>query len=84
METLFSVWLTKNVDDIHKCLRSIFQEGYSGLQLLNQIHAEVVFGTRFGKVEKQKLGVLLGKCEKKLVDGADEELQILHILTVWF
>ena len=83
MDNLFSIWLTKNVDEIHKCLRSVFHEGYSGLSLLSQIQSEIVSGSRFSKQEKQKIAVLLGKCEKKLIDGADEELQLLHLMCTW-
>lgn len=83
MDSLFSTWLTKNVASIHKKLREINQQGYSGLQLLSQIHTEVVSGSRFNKIEKQKLAILLGKAEKKLFDGADEELQLLYIMTTW-
>ena len=82
MDKLFSVWLTKNFEEIHKCLCSIFQEGYSGLHLLSQIHSEIVSGSRFNKLEKQKIAVALGKCEKRLIDGADEELQLLNLMCI--
>jgi hypothetical protein len=36
---------------------------------------------RFEKVQKAKFALVLGKAEKCLIDGADEELQMLRILT---
>jgi replication factor C subunit 2/4 len=59
----------------------VFREGYSGLQLLAQIHARVIDGSALAKTAKQKMAIAIGKVEKKLNDGADEELQILQLLT---
>jgi replication factor C subunit 2/4 len=55
-------------------------QGYSGLQILSQIHQEITQGTRFSKIQKANIAVRLAKTEKCLFDGADEELQLLQLL----
>jgi replication factor C subunit 2/4 len=59
----------------------LFRKGYSGLQLLNKIQQEIVSGTFLPRERTSKIAVRLGKVEKCIFDGADEELQILNLLT---
>jgi replication factor C subunit 2/4 len=80
MDELFQVWETKDVDLIRANLESVFLQGYSGLQLLSQIHKEIVDGSRMSKTQKAKLAIQVAKTEKRLFDGADEELQLLQLL----
>lgn len=39
-------------------------------------------GSALSKQAKQKMAIAIGKVEKRLIDGADEELQMLQLLTV--
>jgi replication factor C subunit 2/4 len=80
MEELFQSWSSNQVDRIQESLSQIMLKGYSGLQLLSQIHQEVVDGSRFSKKQKAQLALELAKVEKCLIDGADEELQLLQLL----
>jgi len=81
LEPLFAAWISKDTSLIRKELARLFMEGYAGLQILSQIHEEVVSGSLFDKKEKSSIAVMLGKTEKRLCDGADEELQLLSLLT---
>jgi replication factor C subunit 2/4 len=80
MEELFQSWSSGQVDRIQETLSQVLLQGYSGLQLLSQIHHEVVEGSRFSKKQKAQLAIELAKVEKCLIDGADEELQMLQLL----
>jgi replication factor C subunit 2/4 len=80
MEELFQVWEKKDVDAMREALQIVFLNGYSGLQLLSQIHNEIVNGSRMSKTQKAKLAIQIAKTEKCLFDGADEELQLLKLL----
>lgn len=82
VDGLVNAWKTKSFDAIKSELQKIFMQGYSGLQLLNQLHQEIVQGSKFNKTEKAKIAVSIGRVEKKLFDGADEELQLLQLLCV--
>lgn len=77
---LITKWQAGNFDEISTELKSILQEGYSGLQIISQLHQEITEGILFSKVEKQRLAVALGKVERRIIDGADEHLQLLSLL----
>ncbi|KAJ3320668.1 hypothetical protein HDV06_005076 [Boothiomyces sp. JEL0866] len=79
LNPLVTKWQEGNFDEISEALKAILQEGYSGLQIISQLHKEITEGIMFSKVEKQKLAVALGKVERKIVDGADEHLQLLSL-----
>ena len=72
-------WLSGNFDRIMSSVEGLFREGYSGLQIISQINDEIVKGTRFNSQMKQKIAVLMARTEKCIIDGADEELQILNL-----
>ncbi|KAJ3276667.1 hypothetical protein HDV01_004200 [Terramyces sp. JEL0728] len=80
LNPLITKWQEGNFDEISQVLKSLLQEGYSGLQIISQLHKEITEGILFSKVEKQRLAVTLGKVERKIVDGADEHLQLLSLL----
>jgi replication factor C subunit 2/4 len=80
LEGLFKAWVKHDPIGIQKEIRGLFKNGYSGLQLLQKIQEEVVGGVLLPKEEKGPIAVKLGKVEKCIFDGADEELQILNLL----
>jgi DNA polymerase III delta prime subunit len=76
-----NAWSVGEFNGIKDAVTFIFRKGYSGLQILEQINNEITSGNRIEVSRRANIGVAMARTEKKIVDGADEELQILSLLT---
>ncbi|KAK9894795.1 putative RFC2-DNA replication factor C, 41 kd subunit [Cystobasidium minutum MCA 4210] len=57
----------------------IVREGYSAWQILSQLHDLLILDPLLPSVAKAAIALAMGEADKCLNDGADEELQILHV-----
>ena len=64
---------------IHRTVKKIAQEGYSASQLLIQLHDYLIEHPTLEAKKKATCALALGETDKALVDGADEELQLLNL-----
>ncbi|KAI8903138.1 P-loop containing nucleoside triphosphate hydrolase protein [Gorgonomyces haynaldii] len=81
MDRIMTSWQSKNAQQVQQALQHLFSFGYSGSQLLHQMHKLITGDSQLSSLERSKYSVLLAHCEKKMLDGADEQLQLLHLLT---
>ncbi|KAG8853493.1 hypothetical protein FRB96_008095 [Tulasnella sp. 330] len=60
-------------------VKSIMRKGYSVAQLLNQLHDVIVMHPDMTARQQAASGLILGEADKALIDGGDEELQLLEV-----
>lgn len=66
-------------DAIHASVKQIARQGYSGYQLLIQLHDYIIEHPTLEARKKAKCALAMGKADKALTDGGDEELQFLNL-----
>lgn len=66
-------------DAIHASVKNIARQGYSGSQLLIQLHDYLMEHPTLAATKKAKSALALGEADKALTDGGDEELQFLNL-----
>jgi replication factor C subunit 2/4 len=60
-------------------VRYVTREGYSTTQLLIQLHDYIMEHESLTAARKAKCAIDMGRADKDLTDGADEELQLLNL-----
>ncbi|KAJ3190294.1 hypothetical protein HDU85_000589 [Gaertneriomyces sp. JEL0708] len=80
IESLMAAWMSRNATTIEQAVRSVIRAGYSGSQLLSQLHERAVNDPHLASDQKARMSQALGKADKALVDGADEELQLMRLV----
>jgi len=66
-------------DSIKAQVKTIMKNGYSVAQLLSQFHDLVVLHELVTDRQKSNICLLMGQVDKSLMDGGDEELQLLEV-----
>ncbi|KAI9088338.1 P-loop containing nucleoside triphosphate hydrolase protein [Phlyctochytrium arcticum] len=80
IEKVMEAWQSKNSGTIEKTVEEVIRDGYSGYQILSQLHEMVMKDAHLTAVQKAKMAQTLGQVDKALVDGASEHLQLLRLL----
>lgn len=66
-------------DAVHSSVKKIVSLGYSASQLLVQLHDYIIEHPSLEARKKAKCALAMGEADKGLVDGGDEELQLLSL-----
>ncbi|CAL1704193.1 unnamed protein product [Somion occarium] len=66
-------------DSIRRKVKEIVREGYSGTQVLMQLHDFVIEHPTLSAHKKAQSALVFAEADKALCDGADEELWILEV-----
>jgi len=66
-------------ETVQEVVESILREGYSAVQIINQLHDLILLDPLIPSKPKALISVALGEADKCLNDGADEGLQILAV-----
>ncbi|KAG8992229.1 hypothetical protein FRB94_014653 [Tulasnella sp. JGI-2019a] len=66
-------------DGVKAQVKSVMRRGYSVAQLLNQLHDVIVMHPNMTARQQAASGLILGEADKALIDGGDEELQLLDV-----
>jgi replication factor C subunit 2/4 len=82
MEDLMRVCQSNSYDQLEAAVKNITAEGYSAVQILNQVHDVIVTHTVLTDVQKSVICERLGLIDKRLSDGADEYIQLLDLFSV--
>ncbi|RKP10910.1 P-loop containing nucleoside triphosphate hydrolase protein [Thamnocephalis sphaerospora] len=82
IDLLWSVWQQTPVayDQIIGAVSMAIQAGYSAAQILLQMHDRLVVDVTLSSLQKSRVALVFGEVDKRLVDGADEHLQLLDTL----
>jgi len=73
---------SKNIDQLTKLAKNIIIQGYPIDNIINQINIIIINSKLLDDIMKSKICLKLANTEKKLIDGADEYLQILNIFMI--
>ncbi|KAK3003865.1 hypothetical protein RJ639_019588 [Escallonia herrerae] len=79
VQALFSGCRSGNFDLADKEVKNVIAEGYPVSQMLSQLFDMVVEADDISDEQKARICKKLGEADKRLVDGADEYLQLLDV-----
>ncbi|OBZ88786.1 Replication factor C subunit 2 [Choanephora cucurbitarum] len=71
----------KSIKDIERIVQDMMNEGYSGEHILSQVHEEIIKSDQINTLQKARISQCMSVVDIDLVQGADEHLQILHLMT---
>ncbi|CAH7683876.1 replication factor C subunit 2/4 [Phakopsora pachyrhizi] len=64
---------------IREAVEGILVQGYSAIQLLDQLHDLILLNPLITSKPKSMISIVLGEADKALNDGSDEFLQVLNV-----
>jgi replication factor C subunit 2/4 len=67
--------------EVATAVKEFFQEGYSGVQCLEQLLELVLGEPLVSDAKKAEITLLMSQVSQRLTEGCDEELQMLHFFT---
>lgn len=71
-------------EKVAEAVELLMRQGYSSVQLISQLHDLILLDTLIPPRCKTTISIALGETDKRLNDGAEEELQVLSLcLKIW-
>lgn len=85
-DILEDIWncLSKDFKKVQEQIIRIINEGYSAQMLISDIGRNILETNKFSDEKRMEMFIVLADAEKALVDGADEQLQLLKIMSRFF
>ncbi|KAJ3016601.1 hypothetical protein HKX48_003943 [Thoreauomyces humboldtii] len=80
VDELMTAWQSQNVSKIEAAVERVVRQGYSGTQLLDQLQDRIILDDHLTSKQKSKVSLSIAQMDKALVDGADEQLQLLRLM----
>ncbi|CCH40993.1 Replication factor C subunit 2 [Wickerhamomyces ciferrii] len=71
----------KNFQKIFKIVDDTISEGWSGVDIVNQLHDELILNDLYSSEQKNQFSQILFETDQRLSNGTDEHLQILNLIT---
>jgi len=85
VENLWKAWSSGSFDEAQREVESIIKEGHSAPMLLSQLGRDLLEDSgEYTNDKKRRMFMTLADSEKALVDGADEQLQLLKVVSVFY
>ncbi|KAK7541011.1 P-loop containing nucleoside triphosphate hydrolase protein [Phyllosticta citribraziliensis] len=83
LEELFQAMQPKSKGKVYtevaKAVEDMVADGWSASQVVNQLYEMVLYDERIEDLKKNKITLVFSETDKRLVDGADEHLEILDL-----
>ncbi|XP_015907258.1 replication factor C subunit 4 isoform X2 [Parasteatoda tepidariorum] len=79
LKDLMKVCQSDSYEKLENFVCTLSHEGYTAGQLINQLHDEIVFNDTLNDKQKSAICEKLAICDKRLLDGADEFLQLMDL-----
>lgn len=79
IKDLIEVCESDSYEKIEKYVSNLSYEGYTTGQVMNQLHDEIVFHEALTDKQKSAICAKIAVCDKCLIDGADEYLQLMDL-----
>lgn len=79
MQVLIDSW-SGSIQQIEKQVQNIMNEGYSGENIISQVHQEIIRNDDLSTLQKTRIYEYMSVVDIDLVQGADEHLQILNLM----
>ncbi|KAI7900699.1 replication factor C subunit 2 [Cokeromyces recurvatus] len=81
MNELINIWMNHDdVKEIQRKVQNIMNEGYSGENIMNQIHDAIIKNDSLNTLQKAKISQYMATVDIDLIQGADEHLQVLNLM----
>ncbi|KAL9537577.1 hypothetical protein MBANPS3_011650 [Mucor bainieri] len=80
MQQLIDVWSSNDVKAIERQVQDIMNEGYSGENIVSQIHDAIIKDDGLNTIQKARISQVMSVVDIDLVQGADEHLQVLNLM----
>lgn len=71
--------LSGSYEQIQSSVQKLIADGYAANQLLNQIHDILIDNEHLDDMKKSRIFEKLSICDKRLMDGASEYLQLMDV-----
>jgi len=81
LDGLLRVAEGKNSSKIFKVVDDAIMEGWSGIEIVNQLHDELILNDAYTPEQKNAFSQILFETDQRLSNGTDEHLQILNLVT---
>ncbi|KAI1959325.1 Subunit of heteropentameric Replication factor C (RF-C) [Ophidiomyces ophidiicola] len=66
-------------EKVSKAVTDIVADGWSAGQMLSQMYRQIVFNEAIPDIQKNDIVLVFSELDKRLIDGADEQLTILDL-----
>ncbi|XP_074658550.1 replication factor C subunit 4-like [Tubulanus polymorphus] len=73
---------SNSYEKLETCVKNLIAEGHSAYTLINQLHDVIVFKNELNDHQKSVICEKIGVVDKRLMDGADEYLQVMDLGSV--
>ncbi|KAI8851580.1 putative replication factor C 37 kDa subunit [Chytridium lagenaria] len=80
IDTLNTAFKSKNYFDSAKVSAHIMKQGYSVVQVLQQLHSSILLDIQLTAPQKSRACQVFAEADRALVDGSDEYLQLMRVL----
>ncbi|KAG0324176.1 hypothetical protein BGZ99_002139 [Dissophora globulifera] len=81
IDDLEACWRTKDYKKIATEVQNVVADGHSAAKVLSQLHGRLLKNDALNSMQKAKIAEVFGDMDKALGDGADEQLQLLNMMT---
>ncbi|KAF9125284.1 hypothetical protein BGW39_007521 [Mortierella sp. 14UC] len=81
IDGLEACWLTKEYKQIATEVQNVVADGHSAAKIVSQLHARLLKNEHLSPLQKAQVAEVFGDVDKCLCDGADEQLQLLSMMT---
>ncbi|KAL4951739.1 hypothetical protein BDW69DRAFT_186100 [Aspergillus filifer] len=71
--------LGSSYEAVSKVVTEIVADGWSATQVLLQLYRRIIYNDAITDIQKNKIVMIFSEMDKRLVDGADEQLSILDV-----
>lgn len=78
---ILNIIKTGSFDQVIQCHKDIIHDGYPLDYLLEQLFDKIIEDQSIDELKKSKMAIHVGQNQKMILDGSDEYLQLLDILT---
>jgi len=79
MESLIRAYKSNSFETLQNCVSDIILDGYPVSQIFNQLNEELIRAKDLTAKQKALIGLKLAEADHCLVDGADEQLQLMNV-----
>ena len=79
LEKLLDVCRGNSFENMESYVNDITCEGFSGAQLINQLHDRIVISDDYSDLQKSVMCEKLAVCSSRLLEGANEYLQLVDM-----
>lgn len=74
-------WRTKDYKKISNQVTDVVADGHSASKILSQLHLRLLRTETMSSIQKAQVAEVFGDVDKALSDGADEQLQLLNLMS---